>query len=201
MRHPDERQLALYAGEDCGWIERFSIRRHVARCRSCRSLAEAYKEDRESVRREAAQLPPEMDWDRVAAEMTANIRVGLEAGECVADSTRRPLRVSWRPAFAAVALATVLLAGWYLNFPVDQRMSLGRGIARLWNRQPARAAAGVSLETTRNGIQVSENGSALAMMNPTAAPQVVVVNTSGSLRASYVDDDTGQVTVTNVYAQ
>ena len=61
--------------------------------------------------------------------------------------------------------------------------------------------AGVSLEATRNGIQLSENGSTLTMMHPGAAPALVVVSTRGALRARYVDDDTGQVTITNVYAQ
>ena len=46
-----------------------------------------------------------------------------------------------------------------------------------------------------------ENGSALAIMNPGSAIPTVLVNTGGSLRARYVDSDTGQVTITHVYAQ
>ena len=203
MRHPDEQQIAVYAGGDANWIERLSIRRHLGQCQSCRELADAYRRDRDVIRHEAGQLPPGLTWDRLAREMTANIRVGLAAGECVSGVRPSRYRVGWRPAFAAAGLVVVLLSGWYLNFPAEQRASLDRAIARVWNL-PGRgntALAGVSLEATRNGIQVSENGSALTMMHPGTTPAVVVVNTTGSLRARYVDDDTGQVTITNVYAQ
>ena len=64
MRHPDERQIALYAGGDARWIERLSIRRHLGRCRSCRELAETYRRDREIIRQEARELPPGLSWDR-----------------------------------------------------------------------------------------------------------------------------------------
>lgn len=206
MRHPDERQIALYAGGDTGWFDRLSIGRHIARCRACGELAGAYRRDRDAVRQEAEALPGDLNWDRLAAEMTANIRVGLSAGECVSGVGTKSPRILWRPAFAAAGLALVLLSGWYLNFPSEQRASLTRRIAQLWSprvsaSQDAISLAGVSLSATRNGIQVSENGSALTMMHPGTSPAVVVVNTRGSLRARYVDDDTGQVTITNVYAQ
>jgi hypothetical protein len=202
MRHPDERHIALYAGGDAGWVERVSIGWHVARCGSCARLVEAYRRDRQALRQEMAELPADLDWNRLAAEMTANIRVGLEAGECVSERTSRAIRLFWRPAFAGAGLALVLLGAWYLNFPAQDRQTLGRGIARLWSAPPATAVdAGVSLEATRAGIQVSENGSAMTVMNPGTQPPVVVVSTRGSLRARYVDDDTGQVTITNVYAQ
>lgn len=205
MRHPEERQIALYAGGDIGWFDRLSIGRHVARCQSCGELANAYRRDREAVRQEAQALPHDLNWERLSAEMIGNIRVGLAAGECVSGVRSKSHRVVWRPAFAAVGLALVLLSGWYLNSTTYQRTFLAERIARLWNRAGAGqdnvSLAGVALESTRNGIQVSENGSALTMMNPGKTPVVVVVNTRGSLRARYVDDDTGQVTITNVYAQ
>ena len=202
MRHPDERHIALYAGGDAGWVERILTGWHVTHCGSCASLVEKYRRDRQALRHEMAELPADLDWNRLAAEMTANIRVGLEAGECVSERPSRASRISWRPAFAGAGLALVLLGAWYLNFPAQDRAMLGGGIARLWNgRQPTAVDAGVSLENTRAGIQVSENGSAMTLMNPGTQPAVVVVSTRGSLRARYVDDDTGQVTITNVYAQ
>lgn len=203
MRHPDEQQIALYAGSDANWMERIQMRRHLGQCRGCRERVEAYRRDREVIRQEAQALPPGLNWDRLAGEMTANIRVGLAAGECVSGVHRTRHRIGWRPALAAAGLMVILVSGWYLNFPAEERASLGRGIARLFNPHARgnTSLAGVSLEATRNGIQVSENGSALTMMRPATTPAVVVVNTKGSLRARYVDDDTGQVTVTNVYAQ
>jgi hypothetical protein len=201
MRHPEERRIALYAGGEAGWLERLPIGRHVGQCQSCRELAEAYRKDREAIRQDALELPAHLNWDRLAADMKANIRVGLAAGECVSGVRAKRHRIAWRPALAAAGLAVVLVSGWYLNFPAESRASLARGIDRLWNRQAQMAEPGVSLEATRNGIQVSENGSALTMMHVGTTPAVVVVNTRGSLRARYVDDDTGQVTITNVYAQ
>jgi anti-sigma factor RsiW len=202
MRHPDERKIALYACGDAGWMERVSVGSHIARCAACQEQVESYRRDQELLRRDAAQLPAGLEWNRLAAEMTANIRVGLEAGECVpappAVKQRRPL--VWRPVLAGAGLALVLISGFYLNVPAEQRASLLRSAERIW-MNPAPAEDVVSLTATRNGIEVRENGSALTMMNPGATPTVVVMNTRGSLRARYVDSDTGQVTITNVYAQ
>jgi hypothetical protein len=202
MMHPDDRKLALFACGDAGWVERIVMGRHLRTCESCRRRADTFRRDRLAVSDAAAELPEGLDWNRLAAEMTANIHLGLEAGECVSDL--RPARshaVAWRPAFAAAGLAAIVLGGAYLNFPEAQKASLARGISRIWNQPAPTAEQGVALAATRNGIEVRENGAALTMVNPGQAPTAVVVNTSGSLRARYVDDDTGQVTITNVYAQ
>lgn len=201
MRHPDEQRIALYAGRDTGWFGRILMARHVAACDSCRARVEAYRADRKALRDAASELPAGLDWKRLASEMTANIRVGLEAGECVGEPSPGRTHIVWRPAFAGVGLALVLLGGWYLNFPADQRASLTRALGRLWNRPAPVAENIVSLESTRNGIRVSQNGAAMTVMNPGAEAPVVVVSTTGALAARYVDDDTGQVTITNVYAQ
>jgi hypothetical protein len=203
MSHPNERRIALYACGDAGWIERLTVRRHLAVCSECRSRAAEFRRDRETVRQEASELPRGLDWNRLAAEMSANIHLGLEAGECVSPvpEKKRP-QVSWRPVFAATGLSVILLLAMFLNFPPAQRESLARGVRDLWTR-PAMQVIDpeVALSSTRNGIEIRENGSTLAIMNPSSAPPVVVVNTGGSLRARYVDSDTGQVTITNVYAQ
>jgi len=39
----------------------------------------AFDSDRESIRRLASAMPVGVNWDRLAAEMSANVRVGLEA--------------------------------------------------------------------------------------------------------------------------
>lgn len=204
MTHPNERRIALYACGDAGWMERFAMSRHVARCSRCRDRAAAFRRDRELVRQEAAQLPAGLDWNRLAAEMTANIHLGLEAGECVsaAPERKKSVQVTWRPVFAAAGVSVVLLLAMFLNFPQAQRESLARGVRGLWAQPVVETAdADVALSSTRNGIEIRENGSTLAIMNPGSTPPVTVVNTGGSLRARYVDSDTGQVTITNVYAQ
>lgn len=205
MKHPDEGRIASFACGDAGWLERVSVGRHVARCARCRAVADAFREDRAAIRGEAFEMPPGVDWMRLSAEMAANIRVGLEAGECVPAlaSARERRPVAWRPVFATAGLTAVVLSALYLNFPAEQRQSLARGVGRLWHAPAATVAqeSGVALAATRNGIEVRENGSAMTMVSPGDGPSVVVVNTGGSLRARYIDGDTGQVTITNVYAQ
>jgi hypothetical protein len=143
-----------------------------------------------------------MDWNRLAAEMTANIRVGLAAGECVATAPARPKHPAWRPAMAVLGLMAVVVAGWWMNFPIEQRQSLSRGIASIWNGDPrVPADPSVYLEMNRAGIQLKENGSAMTLLHPSGTPSVISVSTQGSMRARYVDSDTGQITITNVYAQ
>ncbi len=201
MRHPDERQIALYAGGDTGRVDRFRIGLHCDRCAACQGKAEAYRRDREAVRRQSAELPAGLSWDRMAAEMKANIRVGLAAGECVGEAHGRALRAPWRLVLASTGLIALLTASWFLKFPAEQREGLAQLAHRMWRHTSADVRNGIELEATRNGIQVSEGGSALTLMHPGSELPVVVVSTRGSLRARYIDADTGQVTITNVYAK
>lgn len=209
MSHPAEAQLALYAGGDLGFLARISTRLHVRRCATCQSTVTAYSAAREKFRTDCSEMPEGVDWDRLSSEMTGNIRVGLAAGECVAETRRRvrvPAMGFWKPALAACAVMTLVVSGMWLNFPERQRVTLAEGLSKIWKpelRAPAAVAAAnpVYLESTRVGIQFTENGSSMTMMHPDSAPSVVLVSTQGSVRARYVDSDTGQVTITNVYAQ
>jgi len=202
MRHPDESKIALYAGGDLGFLDQFRLRRHLRSCAGCRQRHSDYLASRDRLRQESAELPQGLDWDRLAAEMTGNIRVGLAAGECVAAVSPRRRQIAWRPAMAVCGLAVVLLSGWWLNFPVEQRDTLARSVERLWKRDAhIPLDTSIYLESNRAGIQLKENGSALTLMHPNAVPTVVSVSMQGSMRARYIDSDTGQVTITNVYAQ
>jgi len=81
MRHPSQETLALHAGGDLGWPERWSTKRHLSGCDDCRDEVVAFSEVRD-VLPELNQMP-EVPWNRIALEMRANIRLGLAAGECV----------------------------------------------------------------------------------------------------------------------
>lgn len=83
MKHPNEADLALFAGHDLNFVSEWRIGRHVARCEQCRETADAFG----SLRSDVAvlrELPADITWNRLASEMKANIRLGLAAGECVA---------------------------------------------------------------------------------------------------------------------
>jgi hypothetical protein len=59
---------------------------------------------------------------------------------------------------------------------------------------------GVVVQTTANGIQVREGGQALRLLHSGAQNVQYSVGAHGSMRARYVDPETGYVTINNVYA-
>ena len=204
-RHPKETDLALFISRDLNLWERFMVGRHAARCEDCRARIEAYRMDLERRQREASELPAEVDWDRLSAEMTANIRVGLAAGECVAPRSRKVVTVSWRPAAIAAGVAVVLTGAWWLNLPASDTESLKRAMTALVRGRADAPAppedSGPVVEDTSRGIQLKENGGALAISQGHSQPVAITVSAPGSASARYVDADTGQITITSVYVQ
>jgi hypothetical protein len=200
MNHPNEATLALQAGGDLGPLARWRAERHLARCGRCRDQVAAFQAVRELLPEIAA--PPEIHWNRLAAEMKANIRLGLAAGECVrAEPT--PLRETplFAGARAAVAFASVLvlLAGSVV-------------LERPAPKPEIAAIEGVEFQTTANGIQVRQGGGTLRLLNGAQdfrmqidgrLRYVPAVNytpgAQGSMGAGYVDPQTEIPTVTNVY--
>jgi hypothetical protein len=210
MRHVSEYDLALYATGDLSWWTRSSVRLHLSRCPDCKNLAEEYWRDQQHIQDLAAELPPGVNWERLAAEMTANIRVGLAAGECVAPRTRhRSIPLRWRVAGAAAAFTALLVGAWWLNMPASQTASLGRAVKAIASGRglPGKHAGlfderGPLVEATAAGIELRDNGVAMGVSSQKGArPVSVSLSAQGTARAHYVDSDTGQVTITSVYAQ
>src|ERR1700746_310897 len=81
MKHPSEETLALHAGGDLGLVPRWLTEPHLAQCEECRDTLAVFTELR-GVLPDLAEIP-KVPWNRLAAEMRANIRLGLAAGECV----------------------------------------------------------------------------------------------------------------------
>jgi hypothetical protein len=213
-RHVKETDLALYASGDVSLWERAAIHLHVRQCERCREVVSEFRADARALRDASAGLPEGVDWARLSAEMTANIRVGLEAGECVAPRVRGRLRKTmpvsiperWRPlalASAVAAMLTVLLAGaWWLNVPAQDTQALNRVVHSVWHGRPAMSdERGAVIEASSEGIELRKNGGALGVTQDAARLMTVSVSTQGSASAHYVDQDTGQVTITSVYAQ
>src|SRR5277367_1430093 len=96
-RHLAEADLALFASGDVGLWKYGAVCLHIARCEDCRARVEVYRQGRQVLKQAAAEMPAGVNWDRLAAEMTANIRVGLAAGECVAPRRRAPATFGWKP--------------------------------------------------------------------------------------------------------
>jgi len=185
MKHPNQETLALHAGGDLGPIAGWRARRHLARCAECREEVARFEQFR--------QLLPSLDdsesvhWNRLAADMKANIRLGLAAGECVRADEPAGVGRMWSGARVGVALASaaVLLAtGVVLERP-------GPTVAR---------ETGVVVQATADGIQVREGGQALGLMHSGTSRDAVTyqVGAQGSVEARYVDSETGYVTVNKV---
>ncbi|BDC49291.1 hypothetical protein F183_A16070 [Bryobacterales bacterium F-183] len=204
QKHPSEALLALYSSGDLDLKDRLQTAWHVRTCSRCRAMVDDFAADRQLRvnSAEAMQLPA--NWDALAEEMTANIRLGLSASECVrpAGPIRRKVAIEdrsgwfWKPALG-LGLSMVLL--------VAALFTSQRGVfQRVWNA----AAYGVSdngltvLESSADGVEMrSGPRSAMSLKVDGRKANQYSASLDGSVRAQYVDDDLLQVTVTNVYAQ
>ena len=186
MRHPNQATLALHAGGDLGAMARWRTVRHLSRCEQCRTEIAAYERMR-SVLPDLAETP-EIPWNRLAAEMTANIRLGLSAGECVRPvgaPNRRPAVTGFRAAVAFASIAALVAAGITLERPAPV----------------ANDGAGIVAEATPGGagIQMREGRQALLLMHPDARSSVTfTAGAQGSMEARYVDRETGYITVNTI---
>ncbi len=184
--HPTETELALYAGGDLAWTDRLRVRKHVDACRRCREEAGAFAAVRVSAANELREMP-EATWNSLASEMKANIRLGLEAGACVTETSPRRTVVAFLGegllARAAVlaSLAFVLATGVWMA-----------------HREPP---PGVVLQVSGEGIEMVDGERGLSLMNGRTADVTYSVSAQGGVRARYVDSDTGYVTINHVYAQ
>jgi hypothetical protein len=182
MKHPSEANLALFAGGELGSLQRWSIARHVAACVECARDVSEFS----ALRDEAAELSelPEVPWGSLTAEIKANIRLGLEAGECVTRRSLPPVIFSARALAACVSLAALLVVSLFLERPAPRAVEI--------------ATSEPVLESSGSGIQVTEGDQAMMLLN-TRARDVNYQATGSTMRARYVDAETGYVTVNNVY--
>lgn len=188
QRHPSESDLSLYSSGDLGPVDRLRVQWHLRSCARCDNEVNAMASLVTALRSHADDLPSGVQWDRLAAEMTANIHLGLEAGECVGPvKVRKPERIGWRAAAVMAAMTIVLFIAWSLNPP------RGREIG-------ARLVSAAEIRTAPGGIEIKENGSALTLLHTRGQQTPIFISTPGSLRARFVDQDTGQVTINNVYS-
>ena len=188
MRHPNQATLALHAGGDLGPFRRWLTARHLARCAACREEVAGYNEMRE-ILPGLAELP-EICWNRMAAEIKGNVRLGLEAAECIRGSEwplGRASMAGWRSAVALASVIVLVGGCMVLEHPAPMVVHTGE----------------TSVESTRDGVEVQEGGqSMLGLMNGGAQNATYTLNAQGSMKARYVDPETGSITINTVlYAQ
>jgi hypothetical protein len=189
-KHPAAPDLALYAGGDLPLWRRLPLAWHVNRCEECRREVEMFRQALKALHEADVELP-DPDWALLEAEMRANIRLGLAAGEAVRRGARLedPPRNDWRAlAVVAASLAVVAVVGWTLHRP---------GVAG-----PADAAPGeLTLQATSEGLSIRLGPQDAAVLGGGRVPVAAAVSWDGGVRAPFLDEETGQVTIYNVAAQ
>jgi hypothetical protein len=211
MQHPNQVQLALMAGNDLGAWDRWRVGRHVACCASCSSEVLALRTASEQVREVTSKLPENLNWNQLAEEMAANVRVGLAAGEAIArfdkpSITGRPRHFGWNAAMVLACATVVFGAAFWINLPRPQMDHLLSALGRVRTgrigklvQHPALAGEDVMLSASSLSLDLSQNGRTMSLMHPHSDAVTVSVSMRGSVGVRYVDADTGQVTTNKVY--
>lgn len=186
MKHPAETDLALYSSGDLGPFARWRLSTHLTRCTSCSRHVTTYQRTAEALKITALELPDSLNWNRLAAEMKANIRLGLDAGEVVALHEPRHRTLGWRTAIAFAALSAVIVSGWWFHMP------------KLHLQTPA---SGIVVAQKGIGLELKEGNGALILLHPQTGDVTFSADAVGVVQARFVDAESGQVTINNVYAE
>lgn len=203
LKHPSVLYLAQFASGDLGWPQRHFVGRHLNYCGGCARYVDGLRAADEELRREARSqtltaFEAIADFDSLEKEMLGNIAVGLAAARCVDGAERkRPWRgLGW----VAAGLSTLFVAGWWTHVPSEETHAIVSKIER-WasGERPLMRDASTVMKSLPEGIVVRSQGSALTMRHPRSA--IVSVAGGGTMEARYVDDETGQVTISSVYGQ
>ncbi len=199
--HPAPELLALYSRGDLGLLTRLRVKAHVLECASCEQQIASFSSALGELKREAATetltaFEAIADWNSLEREMLGNIAVGVSAARCI-EKVGRTRSVLPRVSIVA-GFAVLFVAGWLTHIPGEETRRLAASLSRMVEAQPPLALSNV-LQTTPTGIAVRSQGVTLTILHPPTA--MLSLSGSSSVEARYVDEDTGQVTITNVYGQ
>jgi len=198
VTHPSRPDLALYSGCDLNFWKRFRVEHHLHDCEECRREVEAFRGRRQSIRTVAEEMPPGAEWNVLAAEMRANIRLGLSAAECIAN-VGIPSRVRsfrWQLAAGTAAVAVFVTGGLWVYSRATQAAPQATVAAS------APVTGQMILKATRAGLEMERDGRGMTLTYTSGARVIPAVAVShGGLNARYVDDETGQVTIHHVFAE
>jgi len=199
-KHPTHRSLSLYLRGDLPWVARMNVRMHVRGCHRCQQYLASVEEAVGELRREAETqtltgFEAIADWSRLEREMIGNIAVGVAAARCVDHVGRGRKILAWTA--ASTGLLVLFAAGWATHIPREQTEHIFAALQTWAGHAPQ--GAGTVLRSSPDGVAVRAQGSTLTLMHPRSA--VISVSSTSGMEARYVDAETGQVTITSVYAQ
>jgi hypothetical protein len=207
MGHPVENDLALLAGGEAGRARRFLLERHVRGCEQCQARVADYQALRSELCNELSDVDlPGVNWNFLAADMRANIRLGLEAGACVRTTqVRSSWRFAWGPSFWNARMATalallLLLVGSGITHDKWPLLNQTR-----WHRPAPSPTSTLEantpvLESNPSGVQVRTGVSSMALLNHHGSAANLTVSAQGDIGTRYIDDS-GSVTINHVYLQ
>src|SRR5581483_6826265 len=180
---------------------RWRVGRHVRHCANCEQQVALFHSAKAELKREAASqtltgFEAIADWSRLEQEMLGNIGVGVAAARCI-ENVHAGRKILIRVAFAA-GLTAFFVGGWMTHIAAGQTQHLFASLRRAVGveRPPI---TGTELRTTPDGIAVRTEGATLRILHPPSA--VVSLSGRSSVAARYVDEETGELTITKVYAQ
>jgi hypothetical protein len=199
--HPGAAILALFAHGDLPWREMWRLRRHINRCEECEHHVAEFRAARAELKREAQSetltgFEAIADWASLEREMLGNIAVGVAAARCI-DKVRRGRSFLIKGAVFA-GITALFVAGWITHIPKEQTVHLTESLRQIIGLDRPQIS-GAQLKTTLDGIAVRAQGATLTIMHPPSA--VISLSGPSSVSARYVDEATGEVTITKVYAQ
>ena len=181
-RHPSEADLALFAGGELGPLPRWRIEGHLHNCGECRRTVGEFFEMRSRVM-DLAELP-QLDW----AALASSIHQQVEMSRATAEGPGRAAPPRLRPVWAsALALASMLVLGAYVTYR--------------YGAPPA--ASAVSLNASAGSVELRVGNQQVLTLN-NAGQKDEQVNwrvSADAVSARYLDADTGNITVNNVYTQ
>jgi hypothetical protein len=199
--HPPLEILSLYAAGDLPFLLRLRTATHVKDCAACEQQVQSFRSAKTEFRREAgAQILTGFeaiaDWQSLESDMLGNIRVGVAAARCIEKVGRSR---KWASRFAwAAAMSALFVAGWLTRIPPDDNQRILTALRRAVGLDQPQFY-GAIVRSTPDGIAVRTQSATLTILHPQSA--VISMSSPSSVTARYVDDDSGQVTITNVYGQ
>lgn len=216
MRHPSAANLALAAGGDLPFAQALLVRLHMSGCSRCRQQYRAFVQLRQDTAAALSTPPPGFDWGRLEAEMRANIRLGLTAGAIAGPvlpdesdvAALAPAREQSAPPAAAKPskpLRWSLASAWLPGAAVAASLVLVVALVWVLSNPPATFApdrvngAAPVLTAVDSGLEVRLQGAALTLLAPPAGRGSLAVDLGAGARAEYVDAETGQMTIHQVY--
>ncbi len=200
--HPALTDLALFSSGDLPRGARWRISRHVKHCPECERSLSLFHSAKTELQHEAQTetltgFEAIADWTRLEREMLGNIAVGLSAARCI-EKIGHKRTILYRVAFA-LGLTGLFIGGWMTHIPREETNHLVSSLRRLVTLDRPQPPVGTVLRTTTDGIAVRAQGATLTILHPPSA--VVSLSGPSAVSARYIDDDTGQVTITKVYGQ